>query len=199
MGAAQHGSVQLADIGIQRPAQNRLGFRRVHLSGLHQLHQPRNGDFVNGDVFVKAVKKGIEFFLPEGYFRCQNADSPAGKVVGGHLQGRLNADYDKAGAGRPDFVYRCRRGGVAGNDQSLQWVVLLQIFHRREGQGAYLLCGPGAVGGICGVAVIDEPLPGQHPPQMPQYADAAYAGVKHGNIIMGLIHAFTCSLFVHIV
>ena len=115
----------------------------------------------------------------------------AGELVRRQLQGRLDADDDEVGVLRPELLDGRRGGSVAGHHQSLHGVLGGQLVSRRQGQRLDLRSGPGAIGGVGGVAEIDIPLLGHELTKLPQNTDAADAGIKYRNIIIFGVHIFT--------
>ena len=112
-------------------------------------------------------------------------------MVRRNLQGRFDAHHNQLRVGGPDVVHSRRCGGVAGDDQGFQGVLRQKLSHSRQGQRPDFFCGAAAVGSVGGVAIVDKPLSRQNSHQMPQHADAAYAGIKYGNIIVFLVHDLT--------
>ena len=57
-----------------------------------------------------------------------------------------------------------------------------------EGQLLYVFLCFGAIGGVGGIPKIEVPLTGHHPPQMPQHAEPAHAGIEYGDVIVFGVH-----------
>ena len=190
MGAAQHHLVQLSLIGGEQLPQKGFRFRGIRLPPLHQFHQPRCGNFIDPAALVVAVHQRFKFFLPQGHGRGHHADAAAVIPVVGQLEGRLDADDDGIRIGFPQVVNGGGGRGVAGHHQRLD-SARHQPPRRGKGERFHLVLGFCAVGGVGGVAEIEIPFPGHEAPQVPQYTDAAHAGVEDGDIILFGVHGFT--------
>ena len=86
-------------------------------------------------------------------------------------------------------VVEDRGGGrVAGDDEHLDPGVH-QLVHNAQGQGADLANGPGAVGGVGGVADVEELLTGELVQDRASHREAADPRVEHSDGCV--IHAAT--------
>ena len=190
MGAAQHQGVQPPPVGVEELLEHIDILSGIHQAMLHNLHQPGRRDLIDAALrFIPAHKPG-ELLFPQGHGGGHHPDAAAGEPVRRQLQGRFDAHNDQVRVPFPQVADGCRRGSVAGHHQGLQ-PPGHQLFRHRQAQAFHLFPGAGAVGGVGGVAVVDEPLPGHKPPQVPQNADAAYTGIKYANKILCSVHAST--------
>ena len=155
---------------------------------LHNLHQPGRRDLIDAALRFIPVHKPGELLFPQGHGGGHHPDAAAGEPVRRQLQGGFDAHDDQVRIPFPQIADGCRGGGIAGHHQGLQ-PPGHQLFGHRQAQAFDLFFGAGAVGGVGGVAVVDKPFPGHKPPQVPQNADAAHAGIKYANIILYPVHA----------
>ena len=180
MGAAQdHGVRAALGIGFQDPPEVGLQGGAVGLSPLHELHQLRAGQADDPAAAFHPPGHGRKFLFPQGGLGGHDHHRPAGVPVGGRLQGGLDADDGQLRPGGPQRPYGGGGGGVAGDDRGLEIVLGLKAGQILQGQGPDLLRGPGTVGGVDGVAEVEEVFLRQLPHQGPQDADPAHAGIKH--------------------
>ena len=190
MRAAQHHRVKPVPVGQKQRLEECLAFLAHGHAAFHQLHQARCGNLVHGAGVGEAVQQHVKFLLTQRDRRGHHADLPAGEVIRGHLERRFNADDDLVRILCAQVDNRGGGGGVAGHNQRLA-AARHQAFGCRKRQRPHLGCGPRAVGCVGGVAEVQIPLLRHEPHQLAQHADAAHAGIEHGDVVILGGHAIT--------